>query len=321
MLGTVYLIESNNKKYALKIEKILDNDLQKNNKSKIWREIDFSLNFGNKFPDQFIYLYDYDFDTNCEYNQKYTFDITDFEEDKQYYLKKIKNSKYCIKKIYSLIDMTLDNIINNLTINQIYSMIIQITYNIYLLHINNYVHGDIDMSNIGVIKTDNKFIKILDKNIPTFGYIFKLIDYGIIFNKKDISSPEEEVIYNYLLNNELKNLQNFFLKLNNIELKKYGYIKNLRINKIINEDLKIKKYDNFDDLFLYYLKQNNNKIRIKEEDIIYFVNNNTNYLNIINYYSNKLNKMNNKFYIIIVIFILLFYYLIKNIYKNIYKNI
>ena len=64
MKGTVYLAKYNNKYYAYKIEKIL-----KKNISSTKNEINFSLNFANKYHNQFI-LYKYDIIDNCNHNQK-----------------------------------------------------------------------------------------------------------------------------------------------------------------------------------------------------------------------------------------------------------
>jgi serine/threonine protein kinase len=81
--------------------------------------------------------------------------------------------------IYDLIDGNLYELDGKLSYKQIYSMIIQLTYAIQLLHSANYVHGDIHNRNIGWVKTSMRTkIKLNKLNIPTHGYIFKLIDYG-----------------------------------------------------------------------------------------------------------------------------------------------
>ena len=67
MAGTVFLVSDDITKYALKIEKIAEkyaeenlNNNTLNLQSRDLREIEFSLNFANKYPEQFIYLYAYD---------------------------------------------------------------------------------------------------------------------------------------------------------------------------------------------------------------------------------------------------------------------
>ena len=63
IFGNVYLIKNKteNKKYALKIQHVEKKDInlnnKSNNKSSIWREINFSLNFANKYPSQYVKLW------------------------------------------------------------------------------------------------------------------------------------------------------------------------------------------------------------------------------------------------------------------------
>lgn len=51
------------------------------------------------------------------------------------------------------------------------------------MHSNNFYHTDVQWKNIMYKKTNIKSIKILNFNVPTFGYIWSIIDYG------DIESP------------------------------------------------------------------------------------------------------------------------------------
>ena len=69
--GTSYIVTNKNKKYALKIEKISEKNLNYNLSTNDWRDIEFSQNFANNYPDQFIYLYKYDLLKNCSHIQKY----------------------------------------------------------------------------------------------------------------------------------------------------------------------------------------------------------------------------------------------------------
>jgi len=75
MIGTVFLAKYKNKKYALKIEHILEADLKKSSSSQIWREIFFSTKFANKYPEQFIKLYSYDIIDNCTHKQEYSMNV------------------------------------------------------------------------------------------------------------------------------------------------------------------------------------------------------------------------------------------------------
>jgi serine/threonine protein kinase len=225
MYGTVYLAEYNNKEYALKIEHVIEKDLNKNIKSPVWREIDFYNKFAKKYPTQFMKLYSYDFIENCEHKQEYTYDLNSFDKNRQTEFKKLAKSKYCVRKVYSKIDTTLAQIIEELNKKQLLSLIIQYLYIIYLLEKHGYIHGDFHPNNIGVIKTDQEFIKIFNYNIPTYGYIFQAIDYGSILNKKYKMNSEEKHYFKKMFRNEWFGLIYF-----NIIVKE-PFMKNKDINK------------------------------------------------------------------------------------------
>ncbi len=324
MIGTVYLIETREKNYALKIENILETDQIESSKSRIWREINFCLKFANLYPNHFTKLIDYEFIKECKHKQKYTFDLRDFDKDKQDYLIQLKKSNICIYKIYELIDTTLDKMIDYLSVNQIYSMIIQLTYISYLLHTNNYVHGDFQTSNIGMIRTQDKFIKILNYDIPTFGYIYKLIDYGVVLHKNDIKNKEEEYIFNNLINNELKNIKNNFIDIDFYYMKYWIYVNNKKIDKNVEENyqkmLLNPNYNNiknisdnkYEQLFYYYILNNNT--RIPKEDIIFFIKADNDYKKIIDYFYKKSinkNKKTNKTILILILILIIIIIIIK----------
>ena len=106
MFATVYLIfiPKNKKKYALKIQHIEKKDLKPNTKSNIWRDINFSIDFANNYPDQFVSLLEYDFISNCKLEQKYSFDMTTFPTKYQKIFKQLTSSPYCVRKVYELVD-------------------------------------------------------------------------------------------------------------------------------------------------------------------------------------------------------------------------
>lgn len=178
MNGTVYKCEWNNKFYALKIEKILEKDITKNINSKPWREIEFSEIFGKLYPDQFMKIYNYDIVNNCEHVQKYKHSMSYVKNPEIY--KEVAKSTYCIRKIYELMDNTLENM--KLKNDEFYSMTAQILYGIHLMRKHGYRHADITIENIAAIKTNKKFIQINGYNVPTHGYLYKLIDYGSAYN-------------------------------------------------------------------------------------------------------------------------------------------
>lgn len=312
MYGTVFLIKYKNNNHALKIEHVLESDLDKNMESKVLREIIFCHKFASKYPNQFIQLLDYDFINNCEHIQKYTFDMTVWPNEIQKEYKNLAQSKYCSRKIFTLVDSTLDKIIKKLSINQIYSMIIQVTYIVYLLHSNNYVHGDLYINNIGYIKTTKKYISILNYKIKTFGYIYKVIDYGRVLHKSDSNNKKPynfcyqhynyckyeltNIIYTFIKPSSIyKNIKLDYAKINR-DMKKsshFNFIEKLSENDNIQKFLfKIIYQEEYQKIVLgdKFEKVVNLKLRIPFEDILFFVIMATkqNYIKLIEYFNDKL---------------------------------
>lgn len=318
MFGTVYLIlfskANTKKKYALKIEHVLNSDIKKNLKSTVWREIEFCNNFASKYPEQFIQLIEYDFIDKCEHIQTYTFDFDRFPKQMQTKFNKLASSKYCIRKIFSLIDGTLDKIIDKLNVKQMYSMIIQYTYIIHLLHSNNYIHGDLHPGNIGYIQTNQQIkIKILNYNVPTFGYMYKAIDFGMVMNKNNISNKNDLIKYNdlNLMKNELSYFKSNFVdkKLRNIIFSsgiKTDFNSDYKKFKIMPEYKIILKFTNnkYNQMFIFDLmypeqyqklifgdkfeKVIPRKLRIPIEDILVFIKMYKNPIRVIQYFMSKL---------------------------------
>ena len=317
MFGTVYKIKYKDKFYAMKIEHILDSDITKNLKSSIWREIDFCEKFGKKHSDQFIQLYKYDFIENCEHNQKYSVDLKNFEKYHRDKINKLAKSKFCIRKIYDLVDGNIKNIISELSEQQIYSFIIQISIIVNLLEKSKYIHGDFHSGNIGYIKTNKKFIKFGKYKIPTFGYIYKAIDLGSIMHPKYKLSRRDKIWYKDLFNCELIsplitsliNLDTYwdYIEENNIKLnykkdfKKFetsdlSKLINLQFNDINNNQYKfnlaeILYPEQFQKLILgkHYKKTFTPILNCDIHDIIYLYKINFDSDKIIEYFINKLN--------------------------------
>ena len=311
MFAMVYKIQTpNKKKYALKIQRVKKLDL--NPKSSVWEEINFSINFANKYPTQFIKLYEYDFIDKCNIKQKYSFDVSQFPISLQKKFSQLSSSPYCARMVYDLIDGNLYELDGKLSHKQIYSMIIQLTYTIQFLHSANYVHGDIHNRNIGWIKTGKKTkIKLGKLNIPTYGYIFKLIDYGMVMNSSNEMTKKEKVEFKNNLENELVLIIHFM-----VDSAIYDYINKNKIDVDFNADYKkfkktryydlIRKYSNnkyiqmflFDILFpdqyqsiafgKHHIKTIPRKLFIPFEDIEYFILNYKTPNLIIKYFNDKL---------------------------------
>jgi len=114
MMGTIYLATdpATGNKYAYKIEKMLPRDVPHNLKSPYWREIDFAINLANKYPDQFMTLYDWKIDEKCEHKQDFSgfdFKLEDLPKAQQNYYNRVNASPYCSIKLWSLIDGILED--------------------------------------------------------------------------------------------------------------------------------------------------------------------------------------------------------------------
>jgi len=311
MIGTVYLVKKKNVKYALKIEHILDKDAKKNFKASIWREIDFCLKFGNKHPDQFIELIEYDIIDECNHKQKYSFNLKLFPPKMIKEITALNESNTCVRRIYTLVDTSLNKIINKLKIHHIYSMMVQMSYIIYLMHKAKYVHGDLHPGNIGIVKTNEKYIKILDYDVPTFGLIFKAIDYGLVKHKKYLKSNEKKE-YKFLMENEQGNLMYMlvetkfwnFVRKNKIKLnfkKHYAFFKKMEEYKIIKDmtddvNLQMLLFEIlYPEKFQMMILENKFKtvhkinLLIPVEDIIFSIKAGSNSLKVMSYFMTKLN--------------------------------
>lgn len=192
MFGDTYLVKYNNKEYAMKIENIIEEEINKDLSSPIWREIEFATTMHKECPNHIMKLYEYDIIENCKHKHKKQYK-NDFlynlenVNNKIYYKNKM-NSKYCSRMIYSLVDTTMENIVKELYKKPQevwYSLFIQYFYVMYCLYKKGYTHNDIHFGNIGIIYTTHKTIKVFKEyKIPTYGLQLVLIDYGRVLNEK-----------------------------------------------------------------------------------------------------------------------------------------
>jgi hypothetical protein len=313
MAGITYLIKLKNKEYALKIEKIPEKyALKKNLNSREWRDIDFSLTFANNYPEQFTVLYKYDIINDCKHIQEFPKDLNTFSTHVQKIFIEKNNSKYCIRKVYSLIDTILNDIIDSFTKPQFYSMMAQLTYIIHLMRENGYTHNDLHSKNIGIVKTNKKYLTILNNKIPLLGYQYKAIDYEMILHKKyKMDKVEKEMHKDSTLNEINRLLKKVVTFEKNDKIKKIftSEREGKWFNKFINSDdyFLVKELGiNDDDRFLIYqilFPDNAQKMFFGKDytrtykpvmrfdliDILYFFNNKLNLPNIIKYCAIRLN--------------------------------
>lgn len=173
--GTTYIAEDTDKnKFALKLQKIRKVDIDNKN-SEYYKEFKF-LKKAKKYPDQFVSLHCYEIIPKCDFVHKLP---VQYNVQNKKLWQSIQKSPYCLKKVYDLLDGTMDNI--KIEHKNMYSMLTQICYIAYLLEKMGYIHNDLHFGNIMYKKVSKTTkIKIFDKEIPTFGYIYKAIDYDDI---------------------------------------------------------------------------------------------------------------------------------------------
>lgn len=194
MFGTTYLCNYENKKYALKIEHILEENKKKDFNNQMWREIDL-YKYIDTMPkkDQIFFtrLHAYEIYDNCTHKQIRPFPINmdDIKNEFAQKLKKLDNSTWCVKYLLDYKGKTNlgDFLIKNsdkLKIEQVYSIVCQIIYIIMLLHKKGYSHNDLHPKNIMITKTDKKYFTMNNIRIPFNGYLISSIDYGEVLNSK-----------------------------------------------------------------------------------------------------------------------------------------
>ena len=226
-VGSVYLIENNttHKQYAYKIGKIPE-ELYKKEFNILYIINKFKNDVIKKYPYLFMKIYEIGIINNCKYIQ----DTYNIYERSSYI-----NSNYCVYSIMSLVNGSLNSIYYTLNNIQKISFLIQFFLILKILKINMYIHTDIHVANICFIKSNLKFIKVLDYKIPIYGYIYQLIDYdsiSIINNRNN----------NNINNNIKKNIINIYIILIKLMIiNKDKFLKYVNDNKINIDNYYIKK--------------------------------------------------------------------------------
>jgi serine/threonine protein kinase len=198
MLGTTYLVEINNKKYALKIQHILSSNRKKTFKSDLWREMDL-YEFIEKLPpkDQqfFTKLYAFEIYNNCTHQQKRPWKVPDegpFAER----LRKLNSSPWCVKYLtdyHGNINLRQYLEKHTLTIKQTYSIMLQIIKILMILFKGGYSHNDLHTGNIMIKPTKEKYFEFQGHKIPFEGLQIIAIDYGeVLHNKFGINYKKDD---------------------------------------------------------------------------------------------------------------------------------
>jgi len=193
MYGTTYLAKYQNKKYALKIQKILPEHRTKNFKNDMWRELDL-YRFIDKLEkkDQvfFTKLYAYHFYDNCDYqpNRPVKIDLNDTKNEFAQKLKKLDESEWCVKYLTQYQgDTNLETFLKKhqkLSSLQLYSLVLQICKIVKILYQAGYSHNDLHLGNLMINPTKKKTFDFFHHKIPYFGYQISAIDYGEVLHRK-----------------------------------------------------------------------------------------------------------------------------------------
>jgi serine/threonine protein kinase len=147
----------------------------------------------------------------------------------------LNSSKYCLTYLYDLKDGDFESIFTNLNRNEYLSMIIQILYALYLMHSNYFFHNDINSKNICYKKTDLTHIKIFNYKVPTYGYIFSLIDFTTVSSTKfnQDAKAKFKIMSNNLVFNDNSVL--LFLILNKIIINQVEISSVLILSEILHD--------------------------------------------------------------------------------------
>ena len=228
--GSTYLVKIKGKERALKIQHVFEKDLL-NKKSQIWNEIKFYKYVSDYYP-LFKKFYSYKIITDCDF-RKNNKSIGLIVSNKNEY-KKLQESKYCIEYLTSYENNTLSNILDKLSIKQIYSLILQLLFGIKILQKKKYTHNDLNIHNITYNKTKKKYIIIKINNkkfkIAIYNYIYTIIDYGNVkIQPKKFNKSQD-------INNLILNIEKYWIEYCKIIKKEdINYMKenSNNINKLI----------------------------------------------------------------------------------------
>ena len=203
MLGTVYLIEYYNNQYAMKIQKILEEEKTQHVKFPIWRELFFYKDVNKMSLENqkfFCKLYAYKIFDNCKHKQKRSKEVP----KNSMFVKRFQEmnaSNICIVFIidYKGSNTLFDFLQSNISTNQIYSILIQVCKIILLLSNMKYSHNDLHPANLMIIPTKDKTFEIMGNQIPYYGIQVVASDYGNMTNESYWKSySEDEETYYFL---------------------------------------------------------------------------------------------------------------------------
>jgi hypothetical protein len=142
-------------------------------------------------------------------------------------------------------------------------MVMQLLTVSTIMDLNYFEHNDLNENNIAYIKTNEKYVYYNNYRIPTFGYIYQIIDYDSIKsyrviqgqnkNKIEINNDENHNSKQQNINNVRSNILKIIIKvfINKDNLLGCFYKNRIRYNRA-NEIKKFKKLPEYSNLLNLY---------------------------------------------------------------------
>lgn len=244
--GTTYLVKYNNNNYALKIQHILPNDKNESYKKGLWRELDLYDYINTLQPFQqkfFTKLYGYEIINDCNHKQKRPSKI-----NLDVKLLNLDKSKWCVKflteyKGKKTLRQYLSN--NTLTINQTYSIILQICNIMLILYDGGYSHNDLHEGNIMLNFTEEKTFMFKNNKIPYHGLQISAIDYGEVLHKKFKINYKDYYTKDFLENRKAFLFNELYYNIIYIMINYFHYVNDCKkMKQKLPWKYKIDPYDN-----------------------------------------------------------------------------
>jgi serine/threonine protein kinase len=199
--GTVYLVESDKKKYIYKLEKMQNSEMYE-------RQVDFDSKIAQNFPDYFLTLKSYGIINFCNHKQPIPKWIIGKFRKK---LEKKNCASKCFYLIYSpVLKRTLDSMFARvMNSSKLYlTMVYDILYALNILKINGFSHNDIHKGNImygkgrfylidyGIISHRSYKMNVDDKNFKKWGFcdIIMFIWECLIWNHAFEAALKQKVL-------------------------------------------------------------------------------------------------------------------------------
>ncbi len=179
--------------YALKQRLIKKSDasMRTTKTSSALREIEFYKKVANRYPDQFSQLYDWEI-TEATQEMKDAFN-TEVGGTTREGRSALKQFTHILTTLSARKEGVLKTVYHTLTRAQWLSMLSQVCYAIALIHDRGFSHGDVWEANVAFMRVPyTRDIQIYRTTVPSFGYVWSIIDYGSVELKADETEQEKK---------------------------------------------------------------------------------------------------------------------------------